>query len=823
MTLVDILHNSAQQHPNCAAVTMKRGYRTVTLTYAELYTLAKRVAVLLADNGIQPGENIVMLAPNSPYWVAVFFGIIMRGCHTVPLNTQSTQEFVNRTLEHTQSKIFFKHVFFKEAAPENVAVFDIDFIDELVADCPAERYEPATIHDNDLVQILYTSGTTGDPKGSMLTHHNLVSNVVAVGELIHPVSGKDRILSVLPLSHILEQTVGMLLPIYKGVEIIYAHSPAAIAPLMKKYHITKMVGVPEFLQIIRSRVMAQIQQYNLERAMQWAIKIAQKINNPRFSRILFYPILKPFGGKLDTLASGGAPLSPDLEAWWNNLGVRILQGYGLTETSPIVTTNTYEQHRFASVGKILPGVQVQIAADGEIWVKGPNVFHGYYRGPELTEKTFTDDGWFKTGDMGAFDADGFLFLRGRKKYMILGPGGQNVFPEDIEEVLNRIAGIKDSTVIGIERDHEGVEIHASLLLADPSINAETTITQANEKLASYQQITGWSVWPEEDFPRSATRKVKKEVVRTYILGKREPIQKMVTTLSPLVHILSQISGIEAAKIVPTMRLTNDLQFDSLRRIELVARIEQDLHVTIDETALTPTLTVEQLQEMIRTKAPTKPLPELSRWPRWFVIRVIRFVLQELFFLFSRIFMRIQVQGKENLDTAHGPLLIMPNHASYWDAFVITRALPLRTRWRLSLAAAQDVVYGEYKYFAWLAELTFNCFPLPRQEGENIKIGLENSGRMLDAGYHVVIFPEGKMSVDGSLLPFKEGAGLFATQMNAPVVMIKISGIQKIFPYDVFLPRSRTTIQVTIGKPMKFSRRAPYLQATQQLHDTLKGL
>jgi long-chain acyl-CoA synthetase len=823
MTVIDLLFASVKRYPNAPAVTIKRGYRTLTLTYTQLYDLARSVAGLLQKHGIRPGENVVLLAPNSPYWVAVYFGTIMNGCRIVPLTIQSQADFVEKALAQTDARIFFKHKLFTAAVGRTVITVDVDFLDDLVANIDPAHIDVPALHADDVMEILYTSGTTGDPKGAMLTHANLVSNVCSLDVAIAVNQRKDRVLSILPLSHILEQTIGMLLPIYKGVHIIYAHSPALIASLMYQHRITKMIAVPEFLQIIRSRVQETAQRKHVEKLFNGLMYGAQWLNWRWFSRLLFKLALHQLGGKLDTLASGGAPLNIELERWWNALGVIILQGYGLTETSPVVTLNTYHEHRFGSVGKVVRDVQVRIAQDGEILVKGPNVFTGYYKNEQKTRESFDEQGFFKTGDIGEFDADGFLFLRGRKKYMILGPGGQNVYPEDIEEVLNKINGVKDSAVLGIELPNGAVAIHAVLLLEAGAQVPKDIIEQANQRLASYQHITDWTVWPDIDFPRSATLKVKKEAVKQYLQGKIERSVHATALVSPLIRLLSTLSGVPLNSIGQSSLLVRDLHLDSLKRVELIARIEQVFHVQIDETALTAQLTVGMLQELIDKKEPIKPLPTLKYWPRTYLAAVVRFVLQNIFFLISRLFLRIEVHGLNNIENMRGVALFMPNHLSNWDSAVVARVMPWRVRWRLSFAAAQDVVYDTYWYVAWLVELAFNCFSLPRQKNSHIKIGLENTGQMLDWGYHVVIFPEGKMSKDGQLLPLKEGAGLMATQMGVPVVPIRIRGIERIFPYDTFLPRSRGTVQVTIGAPLVFSRDTSYQEATQQLYSALTRL
>lgn len=823
MTLVDLVRLSAQRYADKPALTMRRGYRTYTLSYQELYDLAKRIAMLLADRGIEPGENVVLLAANSPLWVAVFFGVQLRGCRIVPLTVQSTAEFVKKAIEQTKARIFFKHLLFKDVLPESVQVFDVDFIDELVAGYDPAQYQPVAIDETAIAQILYTSGTTGDPKGTQLTHRNLMSNTVSVAEIIQVVSGFDRALSILPLSHILEQTAGLLLPLYKGVEVVYAHSPAMIAPLMHQHRITKMIAVPEFLHIVRSRVLAQI---NGNRLAHWWFDttraLAVKIPSMRMRRLLFWPVLRNFG-RLDTLASGGAPLSAELEQWWNALGVYIIQGYGLTETSPIVTLNSHDLHRFASVGKVLDGVQVRIADDHEVLVKGPNVFVGYYNNEQKTREAFTDDGWFKTGDIGEFDADGFLFLRGRKKYMILGPGGQNVFPEDIEDAINKISGVKDSTVLGIDLPNGAVQIHAVLLLADATIKPEAIIARANESLSSYQQITGYSVWADDDFPRSATRKVKKEVVRAALKSPTHAQHTPEVSTTPLMRIISHVCNVATHDITAASVLVRDFQLDSLKRVELVARIEQEFLVTVDEAAIGPTTTVQQLQELISSQKPVKSVSGLKRWPRWWISRIVGFVLQEIFLLWSRLFMRVEVTGLEHIKNIKGPVLFMANHLSNWDAAVVARILPWHVRFWLSFAAAHDVVYEEYWYASWLMDLVFNTFSLPRQAEGTIKVGLENTGAMLNQGFNVVVFPEGKISTDAQLLPFKEGAGLMATQMAVPVVCIRIRAIEKIFPPYVLLPRHFGTVHVSIAAPVQCTRSQAYGQATRQLEQIMQQL
>jgi len=473
---------------------------------------------------------------------------------------------------------------------------------------------------------------------------------------------------------------------------------------------------------------------------------------------------------------GGAPLDSTLELKWETFGIEIMQGYGLTETSPVVSTNSYEHHQIGSVGKVLPNLDVKLDEDKNILVKGPSVFQGYFKNQEKTNEAFTSDGYFKTDDIGEFDNDGFLHLKGRKKYMILGPGGQNVHPEDLEHELNEIQAVLDSCIIGLEKPDGHIEIHAVLLCKDATCKGQNIIDQANKQLASYQQIASWSLWPEDDFPRSATQKVKKHEVEQKLkeLRDKQPTQQPHTS-TPLLRILTQLTGTDTSNIKPTTKIVTELSLDSLLRIELIMRIEEELNVAVNEADITTDTTLEELEKMIAQNKPVEPTPPLKRWPRWTIVALLRIMFQWFFFLISKTFCKLNIKGSKHLKNISGPVIFMPNHLSYFDSFVVNKAIPLRLRYKLAYAAAQDMLFKEFKRFALPAEFLFNAFPFPRTEHENIKQGLEYMGQLLDENHSIVLFPEGKVSKDGSLLPLKRGAGLVAVEMGVPVVPIKIEG------------------------------------------------
>ncbi len=822
MILNKILEESAHKFPNKPAVTMKMGFRIKTLSYKEVFELSKQIAIYLEKQGIKKGDKVLICAPNSPYWVCVFWATLLRGAIIVPLNIQSTKQIIESIAKQTEAKIIFKYLFLKTELP-NIKQIDIECILDLVENYHPKNYEQVHVDENDLFQIMYTSGTTGEPKGVMLTHKNVFSNLIEISKIIMVSPSKDRLLSVLPLSHIYEQTMGFLLPFWNGIEIIYAHSYSSVRSLMKKYKITKMVAVPEFLHVLMNRIELELENKKRKNLFEKLQKISLKINKRFISRILFYPILRQLGGKINLIASGGAALDITLANKWRALGIRILQGYGLTETSPVVATNTFSEIKIGSVGKPIDGIQVKLGPDKEILVKGPNVFAGYYKNEEKTKESFTVDGFFKTGDLGEFDKDGFLYIRGRKKYMIKSSGGQNVYPEDIEGELNKF--VKDSCVIGIEKDHGAVEIHAILILDNSKKeNPEKIIEKVNLNLASYQQIHSWSIWPDSDFPRTVTKKIKKEEVKKLIENKlKETAKIQESKKSKLIQIIAQITGTDIAKINDETKIVKDLHLDSLMRIELVSLIEENFGILINETDIKPNTTVKEVEEIIKLKKPVKELPPLKKWPRSWIIFIPRVILQEIFFILTKIFVKLNVEGLENLKNLKLPAMFMPNHISYLDSVVVPMAIPISIRLKLSFAAARDVLYKSYKYLVIPAELLFNSFPIQRKEGENIKLGLDFIGEMLDSSFSVVIYPEGKMSLDGKLQNLQKGAGLIATEMDVYIVPIKIIGTNEIVPYGNVFPKKRGKVTVKFGKPLKFNRCDSSQIVIEKIHEAMKSL
>ncbi|MFA6527910.1 MAG: AMP-binding protein, partial [Candidatus Babeliales bacterium] len=374
MILTALLKTNAVQCPNKPALIMKLGYRTITLTYQDVLTYAQGVAALLAHHGLKKGDAVLIYAPNSPYWGCVFWGTILKGCRIVPITTQSSKEIIERIALQTEAKIIFTSIthpldthMVRHAHHErtkqtdtnkhnqplvlspskdtsvglaNITNYTIEELPDIVASYHYETSMEAETTPDDIIEILYTSGTTGTPKGVMLSHKNLYSNVMATKQVIPLKEGGERALSILPLSHIFEQTVGFLVPFAVKATIVYAHSPSAIRDLACQYKITKIIAVPEFLKILMSKIELAVEQQGKQHSFNCALSIAKRIKSTFIRRLLFRSIHQSLGGKLTLIACGGAPLDPELEQQWALLGMTILEGYGLSETSPIICVNT---------------------------------------------------------------------------------------------------------------------------------------------------------------------------------------------------------------------------------------------------------------------------------------------------------------------------------------------------------------------------------------------------------------------------------------------------------------------------------------------------
>jgi len=828
MTLLSLFINSCKEFNSKPAFIMRDRFRLIKWTYNDLMNYTQYLAQVLSDHNVKKGDRVILFSGNSPYWVASFFAILARGAIVVPLNPRSPANQLNRIVKQGKPKLLLKSLHTPWPAKEMKSLTIEDVLAFNIAESPA--IDKNIVNLEDIAEIVYTSGTTGDPKGVVLTHNNIISNLEGFNRAF-PAYSSDHILTILPLFHMYAQMGAMFFSIRIGASVSFVPTPSSRAIQIAFYATptTHLLAVPEFLKISMGRIE--------QKAGRLISSSFVRALPKSWRRLLFSPIRNRLSPRLHTIACGGAPLDPDVEKKWRVLGFDVLQGYGLTETSPILTFNTYKYHRIGSVGKPLDNVELKVAEDGELLARGPNVMGGYYKDEKRTAEAFKGD-WFRTDDEGRIDDDGFVYVFGRKKYMIVTAAGENVFPEDIEEVLNRQAGVKDSAVIGLEKEGQ-ISIHAVLLReekpqpeAGPSLPAgkaplaeKEIIKKTNRQLAPHQHITEWSIWPQNDFPRSATRKVQKGKVIDWLKKQKKPPKEVAAhKITPLISLISEITSLTPNKISPSSQLGQDLQMDSLMRIELVARIEEDFQARIEEPEIGAQTTIVDIEKMIEQRKGTAA--RVIHGLRWSAKKWVRYIGQviqtvvHVFFL--SFFVKLKVENLENLPK--DPILLMPNHRSYADAALVLKALPRKHRRYMALAAAVDVLYTKYRFIAPLVELAYHSFRFPRTEQENVRPGLEYAGRLIDSGYSIMVFPEGAMNTQSKgLLQLKRGAGLMAIEMGVPVIPVIIKGIDDIIPAGLIIPRKRGEVTIKFGKPLKFRPSENYVKATEKIEQALKDL
>ena len=822
-TVVDFLRGVVEKYGSRDALLFKPAFRYLRWTYSRLWDESGQVATLLQRRGLTKGDQVILWGPNSPHWVLIFFGCLRAGVIVVPLDLRSAPDYVARVVSRTEPKLAFTSRFTpKGEADLGVPEVAFEELEGAIAGLPEP--EEVDIQRDDLAEIMFTSGTTGDPKGVMLTHRNLTANIEGISQYIF-CDPSSRLLSILPLSHMYEQMGGLFVTLYYGASVTYPTSrqPTVLARTMRERKITIMLLVPQGLELLMNGIEREVARQGRGALWNKLLKIAERLPF-RLRRRLFRRVHKQFGGKLDFIVSGGAALNPDLGRKWELLGVKIVQGYGATEASPVISNHTIEGRRHDSTGRPLPNVEVRISDAGEILVRGENVTPGYWRAPEETAKAFDGD-WYKTGDLGYFDDEGFLHIQGRMKDMIVLPSGQNVFPEDVQAVLTKHPRVKDATVVGLTKG-SSVEVHAALILEDADA-AQEAVAWTNGQLAEQQRIRGFTVWSDEDFPRTHTLKVKKQIVIDTILGKIQPQPPAATPAGgrpaggarSLLHIIAEVSKRDVEDMEDEAALGDDLELDSLGRVELLSAVEAELGVYMDEGQVGPETTVRQLVDLVEEGSKNPPRLSFPRWGMRWWCRMTRGALQRgVVFPFVALPYGLKVTGRERLEGITGPVLFASNHNLGLDNPLIIKAVPIEWRRRMAIAGAANL----WRNPVWwiMNPLLGNGFPLAK-EG-SVRPSLENMGKIMDDGWSVLIYPEGELTVGGPIKPFMNGTGLVAVEGRIPVVPLRLHihrlGTPTRFPF-----LRRGSVEVSFGEPLTFPPGTDYQDATAAIENAVKSL
>ncbi len=831
-TLSQLVQEGARRFDRRPALLIRPSFRTRTWRYRDLSTTVPRAARVLADAGLQPGDRVIIWAVNRPEWGIAFLSIAHAGAVAVPLDVRHTVEFGRKIIAQTDAKLVIATR--QTEATASQLGLPIIWLETLPDHARrAEPLPPADVDKDTLAEIVFTSGTTGEPKGAMLTHGNLMACATSMTKVL-PFGESDRLLSVLPLSHLYEQVLGLIAPLIVGASIVYpvSRQPAVLIRTFRDYKVSVLLIVPQGLRLLDSAIERKVDQAGRRERFEQLHRLARRVPR-RMKRLLFRPVLAEFGGRLHTIGVGASALEVEIAQRWIEMGVDVLQGYGATEMGPVVSFTRPGRNILGTVGEPIPGVDVRIADDGEILARGPGRFVGYWQNPEATAAAIDADGWYHTGDLGAMTADGMLTFRGRKKDMLALPDGQKVYPEDVEAILREDQRLRDATVVGWPLG-SGLKVHAVLLLDDPA-HTDDVVRAANARLAAHQQIRGATVWPDPDLPRTHTLKVRKPDVLARLAELDRPGSAPLpasasrlrrdaadTDVDPVTAIIANVAGLDPAAVAGTARLSSDLDLDSLRRVELLGVIEEELGVFVDDDALAPEATVADLVMLVAAARSAKRDQRSWRWPLWPGVRAVGIVFQVLLmYPFVRAFYRVRTTGLEHLTALDGPVLFTPNHCLHLDNGIILTRLPLGVRWKLSVAAAADTIYDN-PIKGVLASVIANAFPLQREGG--VRRSLELLGARLDKGFNILIYPEGKLTLGGPLQPFKAGAGLIAVEGGTPIVPVKVRIHEMSIIDRRRLPsRLRGDVELVIGEPIWFDADMDHATATSRLEAAVAAL
>ncbi len=876
------------------------GLRTRTLTYQQLAQLAWRSAHWMRAKGIAPGDRVLLWGPNRGEWAAVFWACLCSGVVAVPVDAQASREYALRIANETQAKLLFldetqMHTLDDAAALRTLQQVRFSHLARLVETCPSTPPPDAGLHRDSLAQIIFTSGSTATPKGVCLTHGNSLASLEPIEREMarylryekpfHPV----RFLVQLPLSHVFGQMLGLFLPPLLGGEMHFLPelSPVEVIHTIQNRRISVMATVPRYLDLLGAELQRESRQRWGNEGFDDRLRLASKGHFLK-SWWLFRDVHSRLGWKFWAFVCGGASLPEETEALWRRMGFAVVQGYGMTETASLISVNHPFKMSRGSIGKSMAGREIRISETGEILVRGQTLSPGYWS-KEGQPVPLSDDGeWFATGDLAERDEQGNFYFRGRSKEMIVAANGMNIYPEDLEQALRAQPEIRDAVVVGVE-DSAGPLPMALLAPHGKAEHIDAVLHRVNAGLEAHQRMTRWAIWPEPDFPRTATRKVRRGAVREYAqaLLSGEPVDAL--RASAFERVLIEAGARWEGSLQEDWQVGQHLALDSLARVQLTSALETRFSISLDESAVTEETTVAALRAMLgqalddgaataqdgfvtgsvtdtghesspaiegstaespdrRHSEPQSPPPAsqkpaksepafpFPRWPRLWWARAFRvvfhlLVLRPLTRFYSA---RAQVVGKHHLDGLAGPALFVSNHLTEIDGALIMGRLPLSIARKFSVAMSGEMLRG-YKHpapgEAWywklwlpiqylLVELIYHVFPLPRTAG--VRRAFRHAGQLADEGFHILVFPEGTRSTTGNLLPFRQGAGILARDLQLPVVPICLTGIHELREQGRRVAR-RGDVQIRIGVPLRFDLADDATDVAHRLEQAVSAL
>jgi long-chain acyl-CoA synthetase len=857
-----------RRYDNQIAVVRRQGNRRRTTTYGEIARLAGRFAALLAQEKIEKGDRILIWAENSANWMAAFYGCMLRGVLAAPLDAFGTAEFAARVAADIRPKLIVGDL-------QLVAQLSTEWpclaFEDWLSILPNEEAEPvAGLARDTPLQILFTSGTTGDPKGVVLTHGNVLASIEPIEQgaqpymrwerVIHPL----RILHTLPLSHVFGQTMGLWVPPIFTAEVHFESRLVAsqLIDTIQRERINVLAAVPRVMALLKNQLEAEHSDLAERVAASGGLRAWR-----RWWR--FRDVHRAFGLKFWALISGGGALGGTLEQFWNTLGFVVVQGYGMTETSALITLNHPLHVAHGSIGKPLPGREVKLGEDGEVLVRGAMISGATWSYGALRPR---ESEWLATGDLAETQPGGELRFVGRKSEVIVTASGVNIHPEDLEAAIEQEPGVTGCAVVALKTPN-GPEPCAVLAVYGNGEQATAAIEQANQKLAEFQRLRRWVLWPEPDLPRTSTGKVRRRVVEewleeietaAHVVGNsKDAMEVFGASTDWLLALIWRITGAAPAGVGDELRLSEDLQLDSLGRVQLAAALEERLGFALESELLDQAQTLGELRALVSGEADgeravcaaTVPAEESGstglddaqtaeaahertiypRWPwlkpfQWIRSAFVEAVVRPLVWLLTdpKVF-------APHAPVCDEPMLIVANHVTTYDAPLLLYALPGPVKRRVAVAMAADLLEdfrnpkqhsGQKSFYLpgplvyLLLTALFNVFPLPWRR--NFQRSFAHAGEAMDRGYNVLLFPEGTRSAAGTLAPFRRGIGLLTRQSGAPVLPMALRGLGELKASHGQWFRSGS-IEVHVGQPIRFAPEETEAAITARLHAEVEKL
>lgn len=879
----------AKRTPERFAFVLDHQDRLEHYRYSDVLDQAAAMAAHLTQQGIHRGDRIGILMENTPQWVFVLLGAMQIGAITVPLATTLPEDAIERILTHAGCRMIFADegnwMKGSNVAKAAGAVCDRALsgspniagghLSRLRATAPAEGGSPLEEpHPGDTAILIYTSGTTGNPKGVELSFDNINHEILGTSEGLY-LHSEHRILSVLPFSHVLPLIANGLGSLCIGATVVFLSSisPQRIIEAFHRHRITLFICVPQFFYILHRRIFSQVESRSFftRTAFRFMRRIARRTKNLRLRRKLFAKVHRTIGPDLQMFASGGSRFDPEIARDLSELGYWIAQAYGLTETSAAATATPPELDSIGTVGRPIRGVSLQIDSPndqgiGEVWIRGPIVMKGYYKSPDQTAEAI-EDGWFRTGDLGVIDANGYLSITGRSKDVIVLANGENVYPEELETHYSRSPFIKDICILGISQNGSGAgdEVLHAIIVPDMEEfrkrgqtaimeNIRFDIENLSKQVPSYYRIHSLSV-RNDPLPRTVTRKLKRFEIQQEenerikaqdnqgsagFKTQEDAAQFREGAGAVLADLIRQARP-DAGALNPSMNIELDLGFDSLGRIELLGLAESRLGVHIDEQELARIFTLGELIEAFekakasRGTAGTSPsnrswkeilsaVPDDTSETHYIfkarrLLNPVTFSLIRLIGMVARFSLPMRHYDVEKLPRTM-PFLLCPNHESFLDGPLLVSILPRRVVYKILIIGYSD--YWKNAFSRFIAQV---CQIVPIDADVNLIRAMQIGAIGLKRGHVMLIFPEGTRSIDGRISEFKKGAAILAYELGVPIVPVGVRGTFEAWPREGgfrFHP-----VEFHFGDPIDPRAFAaapdPYTAITDQLQKDVKRL